>query len=120
MKNAAGLMRFVLTRIEQVYEQPLVYGRTSDGVDLVLHYYHELWAFLAGREEDYRRISRDAHAEQLGGSGPFVAQYRWHEPAASEQEIVGYIVERWREISDRLGVPLSRPAFDEPAGQAWQ
>ncbi|HZU36432.1 MAG TPA: hypothetical protein VFA18_11015 [Gemmataceae bacterium] len=119
MKQAADLMRFVLNRLEQVYEQPLVYGRTAEGVDLILHYYHELWAFLAGRDGDFRRVSRDAHAAQLGGSGPFVTQYRWYEPAASDEEVVEYIVNRWREISDRLGVPLPWKAFDEPAGQTW-
>jgi hypothetical protein len=119
VKHAADLMRFVLKRLEDIYEQPLVYGRTSDGVDLVLHYYHELWAFLAGREDDFRRVSCDAHAEQLGGSGPFVAQYRWQEPAASEEEVLCYVVGRWRDISDRLGVPLPWQAFDEPAGQTW-
>ncbi len=106
MKHPADVMRFVLKRLEQVYEQPLVYGRSAEGVDLVLHYYHELWAFLANREDDYRRVSRDAHADQMGGSGPFAGQYRWHEPTASDEEVVDYVIDCWRDISDRLGVPI--------------
>ena len=108
MKDAGQIAEFLLSRIDQIYERPLMYGGTSEGVDIVLHYYHELWAMIFGREEEYQAISGTLHSEAGGVSASFTFNYRRSRPHASDEETVRYVVEQWARISKGLEMPVSR------------
>jgi uncharacterized GH25 family protein len=44
MRDGRQIVEFVEERIGQVFQRPLMLGRTSEAVDLILHYCYELWA----------------------------------------------------------------------------
>ena len=104
MKDAQQIAGFLSARIGRIYERPLMYGGTAAGVDLILHSYHELWAMIHGRDEEYREISDAIHAAEGCGSADFAFHYRRAAPHAPEEEVARYSVEQWSKLSDRLGL----------------
>src|SRR6516165_9767900 len=106
MKNADAILQFVLRRIADVYERPLMYGGTPECVGSLLHYYHELVAEILERRQDLEDV-RQRHREELRSNGmDFAALYRSRQADAPDQEVARFVVENWREIDSRLGVQL--------------
>lgn len=89
-----------------IYKRPGGYGGTPDGVDLILHYYHELWAAIFCREKDYEEITREIRDEEACDSANFATRYQWDHPGATEIETIKYVVQQWKRISDRLNIPI--------------
>jgi len=83
-----------------------MYGGTADGVDLLLHTYHEIWAVLAERVEAVQEIERAVCFEEDCGSASFSTRFAMTHPEASQVEIASYVVEQWKKVSDRAGLPI--------------
>jgi hypothetical protein len=107
MKSTDQVIEFITSRIGQIYARPLMYGGTAEGVDNILHLYHELWADFVERKEAYDNIRQQVYAEQECGSATFASRYQFNHSSSSQTEIAKYVVEQWGKISERLGVPIS-------------
>ena len=107
MKRLEEVVQFIAHRIGYIYHhQPLMYGGTADGVDLILHYYHELWAEIVERTDDYFNTCFEIHRQEDCNSHNFASRYRVAHPDATELGAAEYVVSQWRRISDLLGVPI--------------
>ena len=106
MKSVEEVIEFVAKRIGHIYHRALMYGGTPGGVDLILHYCHELWAEIVERQQEYWDTSMRVHEEQDCGAFDFSGRFRKVHPEATDEETVGYVVRQWRKISDQLGVPI--------------
>lgn len=103
------------------YHRPLMYGGTGEGVELTLLNYHEIWAEIVERHDEFRETwLKVGHEEDCGAMG-FSDRYVRDHPNASQEEIAQYVCAQWRKISDRLGVPIPHAAlkkeFDEAQRQ---
>lgn len=96
---------FVEKRIRHIYRRPLMYGGTAEGVDLLLHYYHELWAEINQREDDFEKATSVQRSKDGCGSLGFTFHYRRNRPDAQDEETVKYVVEQWQMISAMLSLP---------------
>jgi len=83
-----------------------MYGGTAEGVDLILHYYHELWAEIKDEQQKHETVLRKILKEQECGAATFSTRYRLNYPNYSESEIASYAVTQWKKISKRFGVPV--------------
>lgn len=107
MKTVEEIIAYIAHRIGYIYyHRPLMYGGTAHGVDTLLHYYHELWAEIVDRQDEFRRTSWGVHAEEDCDAASFPTRYARNHPDAKEAEIADYAVRQWRKISERLGVPI--------------
>jgi hypothetical protein len=106
MRNPSEIAEFLEQRIAQIYERPLMYGGTAHAVDLLLHYWHEIWAVVHCREDDYRKMEHGIHEAEGHLGCNFAAHYRRNNPKASDQETARYVVTQWKKISSRLGLPF--------------
>lgn len=107
MRDSPEIAEYVAERIRQVYLRPLMYGGTADGVDTLLHEYHDLWAMIHQREEDFLQESSSVHAAEGCDSANFAFHYLRDRPSATETEVALYVVAMWRRIGERLGLPAS-------------
>ena len=80
MKSTAEMGAFVWDRIDQIHDRPLMYGGTAEGVDLILHYYHEIIAVIHDLEDEYQEISTITHQQEGCGSANFAVHYRRDRP----------------------------------------
>jgi hypothetical protein len=108
MKTVDQIVAIVEDRIGHIYARPLMYGGTAQGVDLILHNYHELWAMIVDRQDDYQTIRMDSYGEEGCGSANLATHYHRDRPRASDQETVRHVVDRWNKISDRLDLFFER------------
>ena len=106
MKEIIQIEEFILQRISNIYHRPLMYGGSAEGVDLILHYYHEIWAQIFEKQEEYFAISRDVHNKQNCGAANFSFRCRSRNKCADEGEIAKYVVSQWAVISKKLGLQL--------------
>ena len=106
MKSPEETIAFIASRIGHIYHRPLMYGGTADGVDLVLHYYHELWAEIVERHRDFRKAESTVSDQERCNSHNFASRYRVDHPRAEDKEIADYVVAQWRKVSGLLGVPI--------------
>jgi hypothetical protein len=105
VKSAEEVVDFIVRRIGYIYHRdPLMYGGTADGVDLILHCYHQLWAEIVGRHEDYRDAISEASRDCTTRN--FADHYRADHANATETESARHVVSEWRKLSDLLGVPI--------------
>ncbi len=106
MKNIQNVASFIEERIGHIYFRPLMYGGTASCVDMLLHYYHELWAEIFDNKDLYDKVQRKVHdaceCEALNFSGRF----SFNHPEASELEMVQFVVDQWMIISKELGVSV--------------
>ncbi len=107
MKSTDQVIEFITSRIRHIYARPLMYGGSAKGVDNILHLYHELWADIVERKEDYENIRQHIYKEQECGSAGFASRYQLNHSNSSETETVKYVVEQWKKISERLGMSRS-------------
>ena len=106
MLEATAILRFVRDRIESIYERPLMYGGEGDGVDLILHDYHELWGVIVERRDEFEEARLRAHEESGTGSMNFSRHYRERIRGgeADLRDVLQYVVGRWRAIDEALGI----------------
>jgi len=99
------------------YHRPLMYGGSGNGVEIVLHDYHQIWAEVVERYDEFRQTWWRVLEEEDCGAANFSHRYSMNHPGASEEEIAKYVCAQWRKVSDRLGVPIPHAAlkqeFDE-------
>ena len=111
MKDTEEILQFIASRIGHIYFRPLMWGGTAVGVDLTLHFYHELWAEIHHQQEHYLKISRKIHEQQKCGAASFATRYGLNHPTSSEKERAAYAVEQWRKISKKMVVPVPYTAI---------
>lgn len=63
MRHADDIRRFIIERLGFIDDRPMMYGGSAEGVDLIIHNYHELLSFIEGCHERYRAAERDVHAQ---------------------------------------------------------
>ena len=102
MKSTHEILKFVIDRLQHIYDRPLMYGGTAMGVDLVLHYYNELWAEIVERSGEYEALREEVFREENCGSGGFACKFLKENPSAPESEAASYVVQQWQEIHKRL------------------
>jgi hypothetical protein len=88
------------------YHRPLMYGGSADGVDVILHLLHSIWAYAVDRESEFEREWRSEMEREDCDSANFAFRYKMKHPNASEAEIASYVVEHWKRISLVLSVPI--------------
>lgn len=109
MNDAGQVLRFVLDRIAQIYQRPLMYGGTPESVDNLLYYYHELWAEILERREEFESVYRGELEREGCGNMHFAGHYRHRRrPGAEDGEATDFVVRRWLKVSGRLGIALPR------------
>ena len=119
MKSPEEIVAYIALRIGYLYyhHRPLLYGGTAAGVDLLLLNYHELRAEITNRQEELWETWHSVLKDEDCGSANFSTRYAMNNPDASQPEIAQYVVNQWRKISDKLGVPLPhnvlRAEFDK-------
>jgi glycerol kinase len=107
MKSNDQILQFIADRIGHIYFRPLMYGSTPSGVDLILHYYHELWAEIVEHREQYKDISHKIHQEEDTGAANFAASFMKKNPEAKDAETVKYVIHQWMKISKKLNIPIN-------------
>ncbi len=98
MKTTDQVIEFITSRIGHIYARPLMYGGTAEGVDNILHLYHELWADIVERKENYDNIRQQIYKEQECGSAGFARRYQSNHSNTPETETAIYVVEQWKKI----------------------
>ena len=106
MKTAAEITEFILKRLGHIYRRPLGYGGTAEGVNQLLHFYHELWVVIVCKEQEYDRVRFEVHEKHQCGASDFPHHFHRSNPGASEGETTEYVATRWMEITERLAVPI--------------
>ena|ERR1700687_4690556 len=104
MRDADAILRFVLERISQIYQRPLMYGGSPEGVDLVLHYYHELVAEILECRPAFEASKDKAHEEAGAIASGFSKIYRRIQGNPDEHKTVDYVVLQWRKIDALMGL----------------
>lgn len=103
-RDVPSILTFIVERIDAIYETPLAFGNASECVEIVLHYYHELWAEILGRFDAYDSIRQEVHELAHCKTTLFSTRYRLKHPHCSEREVANYAVGEWKKISTRLGL----------------
>ncbi len=106
MKSSEEIAESITLRIGHIYFRPLLYGGTPEGVELILHYYHELWSEIFGLQEQYTSARQIVHSEENCGSMGFASRHQKRYPHASRDKTLTYVVRQWRKISKQIGVPV--------------
>ena len=115
MKTIEEFLGILALRLGDLYQRPLMHGGTTEGVELLLHNYHSLWAEIVEQHDEFWNVWHAVLAEQDCGAANFSTYYARRHPNASEQEILAYVLEHWEDISTRLNIPIQTPAY--PAKQ---
>jgi hypothetical protein len=96
------------------------YGGDAKGVDLVLHDYHEIWAEIVGRFDEFRDVWWKVGDEDSCGANNFSGCYLAKHPDAPNEEVTEYVVQQWKKVSDRLGVPIRHEEIQRELEESWQ
>jgi hypothetical protein len=106
MKPSEEIAEFIALRIGHVYFRPLMYGGTATEVDLLLYHLHEIWAEIVELPEKFRTTLQASLSDENCGASSFDCCYRKQHPRANEDDIVAYVIDQWRQISNRIGLPV--------------
>ena len=106
MKTNREIVEFIEERIGHIYFRPLMYGGSASGVDLILHYYHELWAEIFDKVSTYHSIRDKAFEDLNCGAANFSTKYLMDNPTVSDRDASWFIVEQWMMISNKLGLSV--------------
>ncbi len=90
-----------------------MYGGDSDGVELILHYYHELWSELLECQDEYLKIRDLAYIKEGCGSAGFSNHFKQKFSEATEEDSIQYVVKQWKMISATLNVPIDLNAISK-------
>jgi hypothetical protein len=99
MRASDEIVEHLVQRVMDVFQRPLMYGGTAAGVDLILHEYLALWAFVVGRESDFEQEWCSELRREKCGSANFSTRYALNHPGVKEAETAAYVVERWQAIT---------------------
>jgi hypothetical protein len=118
MKSPEEIVAFIAKQIGLIYyHRPLMYGGTAEGVDLLLHTYHRIWAEMVERQDKFQHTYWDVLAEADCGSANFSTRFAMDHQKAPEDEVVAFVTKQRRIVSDRLEIPIPhdrlRREFDE-------
>ena len=106
MKSSQEIVSFIASRIGHIYFRPLMYGGTAFGVNLLLYQCHEFWAESMECRSRFSEIFQHVNDEEDCGSAGFAFHYLRMNPNSSEEEQITYIVQQWKKVSERLGIPI--------------
>jgi hypothetical protein len=120
MKSPEAMVERLAERIGLMYyDNPLSWGGSAAGVEILLRAYHEAWAYLVEYDGDWRRVWWKALEAEDCGSADFSTFYSMNHPGATEPEVVAYVVKHWKPVSLQLGVPIPHAAL-EAEFNAWR
>ena len=105
LKSTDEILEFIRDRIAEIYARPLMYGGSAEGADLILHNYHELWAWIQSRGHEYDRASESVHSDEQCDAANFAFRFRRNHANAAETEAARYVVAQWKRIDERLNLP---------------
>jgi len=112
MKSAEDTVAYLARQIGYVYHhRALHYGGSGVGVECYLRDHHEIWAFIEDRKDHLTNALREELVDQAAGANSFSDHYAMLNPKADEDQIANYVVQHWRNISERLGVPIPHDAI---------
>lgn len=106
MKSSEEIAESIALRIGHVYFRPLMCAGTATEVNLLLYYLHEIWAEIVEQPEKLRTILQASLSNENCGALSFDRCYRKQHPQASEDDIVAYVLDQWRQISKRIGLSV--------------
>jgi len=106
VKSNREIVDFIEERIGHIYLRPKMYGGSASGVDLILHYYHELWSEIFDKLSIYKLICDQTYANLNCGSAGFFTKYSMDNPSASDDEVTNFVIDQWIKISENLGVSI--------------
>ena len=106
MKTNKEIIDFIEERIGNIYFVPLMYGGSASGVDLTLHYYHELWANIYNKSPLYNSIRDKFFVELDCGAANFSTKYTADNPDATDRDVSWFVVDQWMRISKELGIAI--------------
>jgi hypothetical protein len=118
MKSNERILEFVTDMIGHIYFRPLMYGGDSSGVDLILHYYHELWAEIVDLREHYEEVRIKFNLEEGIGASDFSSSFIKNHPEATDKETVTYVVHQWMEISKILNIAIDYSGLSKTLNMA--
>ena len=115
MKSTDQVVAYLAYRIGQIYyhDRPNAYGKTAEGVELLLHTLHDIWAHAVGRSDELEDAWRAALKREDCGIGNFSARYLVDHPEADDEEAADYVVQHWRKISEALAVPIPHAQLEQ-------
>lgn len=107
MKRDLTVIKYLLNGIEEVYQRPKMFAVSADGIMVALSLYHEIWALVSGRLDDYYSAIRKMGEEEKSGPYRFDEPYK-HEICAvlnmSEDDAIAYVIRQWQRLDERLGI----------------
>jgi hypothetical protein len=104
MTTAAQVIRLIAQRIGYIYERPLMYGGTAEGVETVLSTLHSLWADATGHTEQFSSAVFAIASKNGSDAASFSSHYVRNHPHATEHEVAAHVVSLWKRISNKLGI----------------
>jgi hypothetical protein len=119
MKTIEEFLDILALRLGDLYQCPLMYGGSAEGVEVLLHTYHSLWAEIFDRSDEFLQIWHAVAAEQNCGAASFPIHYARSHPQASEQEVVSYVLEQWHSVGLRLNIPIQIPDHSKTGPQKF-
>ncbi len=102
------------------YDNPFTYGGYAEGVNRLLETYHEVWAEIVGRYEEFRDCCSKLWEEDECGANHFAGCYLAKHPDADDEDVTEYVVQQWKKVSDRLGVPIRHAEIQRELEESWQ
>ena len=106
MKSNKEIIEFIEERIGHIYFRPLMFGGSASGVDLILHYYHELWAEIFDKVSIYHSIRDKAFEDLNCNAANFSAKFLMDNPTATDRDASWFTVDQWMLISSKLGLSV--------------
>jgi hypothetical protein len=101
MSDAPDIIQLLRERVGHAYHRPIMFGGSPEGVDAVLHCYHELWAAVLGRDQEFEAVWSAVRAKSKCGASGFASGRRGQRDRPADPEVMEFVVTQWREV-DRL------------------
>jgi hypothetical protein len=109
MKSSDETISWIFESIQNAYDHPTLYGCTRRSLSSVLWAYHSAWAFVVGRQAEFR----NACIESLGGTNTDSHIIGESDQARDIADFAA-VIQQWKWIDERLGVDLSSRRGNEP------
>lgn len=106
MKTSDEIVEHLQEIVTRIYLRPAMYGQNVGEVEQALFIYHQLWAFVTERSDDYFRALADAGEAAGCGNMSFDWGYRKLHPDAAEHEVLEFALRHWATVTGRLGMPV--------------
>jgi hypothetical protein len=97
----------LIAHLRGLYERPLMFGGTAEGVELLLDSLHWTWAMCHEREADYERALADLHYEAGHQAMNCFGYYAHKYPHPTEEAKVAHVVSCFRRLEGTLGLDVS-------------